>query len=271
MSRKSRHVFFSVALTSMVVFAAYARDVYINPNFPISGQRSDGRTTLSPPVIAAVDSCSTHVYVESFIPKATVRVILNGSTVIGVAIPEFGFVAVKVTKVLQVGDKLTATQTVNGLTSAPSNPATVVAAMPMPLPAPSVNLPIYACGHVAAVGGLLPGVSVSVSDQTVGNAVIGTGFTPNDWGSTWDPVVTSPLVAGHQVTANQSACMFPASSGAPPQTVSGDPSPMLAPQLDPPIVGNDALTLHGLYTGAQTETGGQAGRYLKKLTILVHW
>jgi hypothetical protein len=157
MSRKSRHVFFSVALTSMVVFAAYARDVYINPNFPISGQRSDGRTTLSPPVIAAVDSCSTHVYVESFIPKATVRVILNGSTVIGVAIPEFGFVAVKVTKVLQVGDKLTATQTVNGLTSAPSNPATVVAAMPMPLPAPSVNLPIYACGHVA--GGLLPGVS----------------------------------------------------------------------------------------------------------------
>ena len=71
-----------------------AGDVYVNPKFPIGGGNTGGRSTLSPPVIAAVDECATHVYVVSFMPKATVRVILNGIKVIGTATPRFAFDAV---------------------------------------------------------------------------------------------------------------------------------------------------------------------------------
>ncbi len=234
----------------MLAHRAHAGDVYVNPKFPITGDGNRGRTTLSPPVIADVNACATHVYVVSFMPKATVKVILNGVKVIGVAAPHFAFSAIPLSQPLKTGDKLTATQTVNGLSSAPSHPPTIVGAMPSPLPAPSIDTHIYACGHVVDVDGLLPGVTVSVSDVTAGGAVIGNGFTPNDWGSDWDPVVTSSLPGGDQVTATQASCIPPASHQATLQTINPDPSPVLAPTIDPPIVGNDALTVHGLYTGA---------------------
>jgi len=244
-------------LLILVVGSAEAGRVFVNPQFPITGKGTEGRTTLSPPVISAVDSCSTHVYVQSYMPKATVKVILNGGPIIGVATPTFAFGEVPLTQALKAGDKLTAIQIVNGSTSLPSNPATIVGAMPPTLPAPTVNPSLYACGRVAVTEGLLPGVNVSVNDLSAGNAVIGTGFTPNDWGSTSDPVVTSSLVGGHSITATQTSCSTPPSPQAVPQIVNPDPTPVLAPQLDAPIVGNDALTLHGLYTGANIQAFDQ--------------
>jgi hypothetical protein len=74
--------------------------------------------------------------VDSFVPKATVKVFLNGTTLIGGPIaPKQGFYAVPLTQALHVGDKITATQTVNGVTSVPSQPM-VVGAMPAKLPRP---------------------------------------------------------------------------------------------------------------------------------------
>jgi hypothetical protein len=230
-----------------------AEPVFINPKFPIVGGNTGGRSTLSPPVITAVDNCSTHVFVQSFIPKATVRVYLNGSTLIGSATPHFGFEAIPLTQPLNVGDKLTATQSVNGFVSVPSNPATIVGSLPATLPMPAVDKHIYACGHIVPVGNLLPGVTVSVNDQSTGGVAIGNGFTPNNWGSNWAPVGTSALTAGHQITATQSACSAPPSPAAPAQSVNDEPTPMFEPKLDPPILGNDAVTLHDLYTGANVE------------------
>ena len=241
-----------IACAAVVVCAlpAPARDVYINPNYPIKGGRTEGRSTLSPPVIAAVDECSRHVYVESYIPKATVRIYLNGGPVIGTATPKFGFGAIKLTHALHTGDKLTAKQFVNGLQSLASSPPVIVGALPNPLPPPSVDKHIYQCGNIVAVDDLLPGVTVGVQDVTAGNATIGNGFTPNDWGSNWDPTYTTGLAVNDQITATQASCSAPPSMASMAQPVLADPSPVLPPQLDLPIVGNDALTMHGLYTGA---------------------
>jgi hypothetical protein len=231
---------------------AIAGDLYVNPNFPINGGCGAKNTTLSPPVIAAVNECATHVYVQSFMPKAKVRVFLNGTTPIGTATPVFAFDAVALSGPLHTGDKLTATQTVNGLTSAPGLPV-VVGAMPAALPAPTVGKDIYACGRVVPVHNLLPGVAVSVQDASVGSATIGGGFTPNDWGTDWVPAVTSSLVNGHKITAVQSACGKPPGPSTAPESVQADPAPMLSPVLDKPIVGNDAITFHHLYTGSTIE------------------
>src|SRR5262249_12820793 len=61
---------------------------------------------------------------------------------------------------------------------------------------------------------LISGVTVEVRDRTTGS-VIGNGSTPNDWGIDWDPVLTSPLNAGHMVDARQFAC-----TGVPPSPYS---------------------------------------------------
>jgi hypothetical protein len=237
----------AVFLALFWALAAHADRVVINDKFPIQGKNGP---TLSPPHLEQTNECATHVYVDSFVPHATINVYL-GSTVIGGPIaPEFGFWAVPLTHALHTGDKLTATQTVNGVTSAHSAVMTVTA-MPNNLPAPSIPPPIYACGHVVPVHGLVSGVDVEVHDVTAGS-VIGKGFTPNDWGSDWDPAVTSALVAGHEIKAMQSACTGVKSGLSAAQMVMPDP-PIPAPVLDPPIVNNDAITMHDLLTGAAVE------------------
>ena len=140
-------------------------DVYINDRYPISNPARGGNS-LSPPHIAATNECSTHVYVDLFIPKATIRVYLNGTTtIIGSATPQTGFAAIPLSQQLQVGDKVTATQTVNGVVSAPSA-AAVIDDMPKILPKPTVDPNIYACGRIVPVHGLLSGVTVQVTDET---------------------------------------------------------------------------------------------------------
>src|SRR5215471_9132625 len=178
---------------------AYADDVYINPKYPITGH---GGPALSPPHVDQTNECAIHVYVDSFLPKATVKVFLNGTTLIGGPIaPKQGFYAVPLTQALHVGDKITATQTVNGVTSAPSQPM-VVGAMPAKLPAPDVSSAVYACGRIVSVSGLVSGANVEVRDNHLGT-IIGHGSTPNDWGDDWSPVFTASLANGHDVSARQ--------------------------------------------------------------------
>jgi LGFP repeat len=230
--------------------------VYINDKYPIRDPGKDGNS-LSPPHIAATHECSSHVYVDSFLPKATIRVYLNGTTQIGSATPHTGFWAVPLSVQLHVGDKITATQTVNGVISAASAPA-VIDAMPQTLPTPTIDPKIYACGRIVPVHNLLSGVTVEVTDTTA-NMPIGSGSTPNLWGSDWSPVGTSSLTAGHQVTAKQTACGNRHSDPSSPATVVlPDPTPMASPKLVPPIVGNDTLTIDGVYTGSHIEAANTA-------------
>lgn len=235
-----------LGLSMCVPGTAAQEKININDKFPIRGPNGPN---LSPPHVEPTNECATHVYVDSFVPHATIRVYLNGTTLIGGPIaPEFGFAAIKLVHPLHVNDKITATQEVNGVKSAPSA-TMVVGKMPGSLPPPVITQPIYACGRVVPVHNLISGVAVEVRDITDGK-LIGTGSTPNDWGSDWVPVVTSSLVAGHKLEATQFACTHIKSNPSAPETVQNDPSPMQAPKLDPPVVGNDAITASNLYTGA---------------------
>lgn len=228
-------------------------DVYINKDYPIQGR--DGVPELSPPNIEATSDCTTHVYVDSFVPKATIHVWL-GTAIIGSATPHGAFAAVPLTQQLHPTDKVTATQTVNGVTSAHSKPA-IIGALPANLPTPTLDPHIYACGRVVPVHNLISGATVAVKDATT-NTQIGSGFTPNVWGSDWAPIGTSALTAGHQITATQTACGSRTSAPSANATVLSDPSPMNKPTLVPPIVGNDTVTLDNLYIGALLEAQNTA-------------
>jgi hypothetical protein len=237
----------AVVLGFSFMASACAGDIFINPKYPIRGKEG---VALSRPHVELTSECSTHVYVDSFVPKATLKIFLNGTTLIGGPVaPKVGYYAVPLSQVLHTGDAITATQTVNGVTSAPSAQM-IVGAMPASLLAPDVGSAIYACGRVAPVNGLVSGVTVEVQDESTGTT-IGNGFTPNDWGGDWAPVVTSALLDGHQLRARQSACTGAASPLSGSRTVNADPAPVIAPTLDEPIVGNDSITAHDLLTGSE--------------------
>jgi hypothetical protein len=233
------------AIGLALAFPAAAQvQVVINDKWPIRGK--DG-PTLSPPHVEPTNECSKSVYVDGFVPHATITVFRGGATIGGPFATYFGFADVPVAQ-LHTGDNITATQTVNGVTSAHSA-IMVVGKMPSTLPRPTMEPKIYACGRVAPVHNLVPGVTVEVRDLTA-PAVIGTGATPNLWGGDWDPVVTSALVKAHMITAKQSSCTGVNSADAAPVAVLVDPAPIKFPTFDTPIIGNDAITAHGLYIGS---------------------
>lgn len=236
-------LFLAIVVAYFLGATARADDIVINQRYPVSAKN------LSPPNIEATNECAASVYVDAFVPHATVKVYLNGTTIIGGPVaPEFGFAAINLTHALHTGDKVTATQTVNGITSKPSTPM-VAGTMPTTLLAPIVSTPIYACGRIVPVNGLISGVKVEVRDATAGTTV-GNGATPNSWGNDWAPVGTSSLTAGHQIDARQLACTGVTSPFSGARAVSGDPSPVSVPSLDPPVVGNDAITASHLLVGA---------------------
>jgi len=228
--------------------SASAQDgkVIINPKYPIRG---DNGVNLSPPQVEQTNECAKAVWVDSFVPGAEITVFKGGSTLIGGPFAtQFGFAAVPLTVTLATGESITAKQTVNGVTSAPSLPM-IVGTMPSTLPAPTIDPNIFACGRIVPVHNLVSGVNVEVTDATTGTP-IGAGATPNLWGSDWDPVATSSLVAAHHITARQTSCTGHISPNAPIVPVKADPAPIPAPVLDTPIVGNDAITAHDLDIGS---------------------
>ncbi len=240
---KTIKLFFAIAVPYFLAATARADDVVINQRYPVSANN------LSPPNVEATNECATAVYVDSFVPHATVTVYRNGTTIIGGPVaPEFGFAAISLTQPLHTGDNVTATQTVNGITSKPSAPM-VAGAMPTALPAPIITTPIYACGRIVPVNRLISGVKVEVRDATAG-ATVGNGATPNGWGNDWVPVGSSSLTAGHQIDARQLACTGVTSPFSGARAVSRDPSPVSVPSLDLPVVGNDAITANNLLVGA---------------------
>lgn len=239
---------FALALVFSMCARAQGQKVFINDRWPIQGPEG---AELSPPHVEPANECARAVYVDSFIPHATIRVFLGTTLIGGPTASEYGFIAISLTQPLHVGDQITATQTVNGVTSAHSAPM-IAGTMPSTLPAPVIDPNIYACGHVVPVHNLASGVTVKVEDLTAGNS-IGSGATPNLWGGDWDPVVTQALLAGHKITAEQSACTGVQSPMAAAVPVKAEPSPLQAPTLDPPIIGNDAITAHHLYTGSLLE------------------
>ncbi len=234
----------------------------LNKNLPIKGD--NGQVYLSAPYIVPTYGCSLRVRIMSFVPGATINVYLTATQagpvspkqLIGgpVALAVNGM-TVPLTQALKTFDQLEATQTFLGVTSGLSAPMTV-GPMPTSLPQPTIDgKNVFACGVIAPTYNLLSGVAVKIFDKTAGGAVIGSDTTPDDWGSNWDPVLTSALDAppraspAHDIYAEQSACNG-ATSGPGP-AVSVQPQPAVnQPDVVSAIVGNNTVTLGDLLTGA---------------------
>jgi hypothetical protein len=139
-----------------------------------------------------------------------------------------------------------------------------VGAMPTSLDNPTVAPPIYACGQIAPVTGLVSGVQLEVQDATRGQ-IIGTDSIPNFYSSDGsDPPTVSPLDAppkttsAHDVNAKQLACTGVHSNFGPAKQIDAQPTACHPPVVERPIIGNDAVTLDHLYVGAlvQVNDGG---------------
>lgn len=237
--RRAVAVVFIASLLPSPLVAGYRQ---LDQRYPVQGPNN-----LSPPVVKSpIHDCAQMVYVSGFIPGAMVNV-YAGASVVATKSPLFGFDDFILSRQVHTGEQITATQTWNGITSAHSIHPVSVTAMPA-LTKPAITSTIYACGQVVPVGNLVPSSEVTVTDTSVPPpGTIGHSFNDAEW---W-PAVTSPLVAGHAITATQSGCTTPPTSeAADPATVRPEPSPIPMPTLDPPVVGNDAVTMRHLFTGA---------------------
>jgi hypothetical protein len=262
-NRRTASIFtlvFPLVWLVLLTCSAARSQITINQRYPIRGDKG---SNLSAPTLVPTGQCSQHVKVTSFVPGAIIDVYLvathSGPVApkkrIGgpVALAVDGM-AVNLTQALDSGDQVEATQTVNSVTSGLSLPMTA-GSMLSSLPDPTIDgTNIYQCGAVVPVYNLESGVNVSVFDKTSGSSSpIGTGSTPNDWGSTWAPVVTSPLTLGHQIDAQQSACNGAKSGTGPSQPVQASPNPPPEPQVVSAVVGSKAVTVKGLFTGAAVQ------------------
>jgi len=217
--------------------------VWINGQFPVRSE-----ATLSPPVVGKpIHVCAKAVHVSGFVPHATVRVLANGVDV-GSAVSFFGFEDIQLTRELNLGEHITATQEVNGTTSVPSNDAVTVTDYPA-LSKPIVSSDIFVCGRVVPVDNLEPSAVVEVWQ---GGTKIGEANSTQ----AHIAVVVVALVAGQAVTARQVACPGRSSSRivgptSDPMNVQPAPNPMPKPLLNNWYPGNDAVTLHNLRPGAE--------------------
>jgi len=137
----------------------------------------------------------------------------------------------------------------------------VVGFYPTILNKPVALAPVYACGRVVPADHLNPGTQVTAFQQ--GNTV---AISSANVTQSWQPVVTSALVPNTNVFVRQTAC--PGVTGhekhADSDAIPVSPNPTIVPPpvVETPLVGADALTLHGLLTGSGvdvSESGGVIG------------
>ena len=214
------------------------------------------KMNISPPIVdPPIHECALTVEVSAFAPKAVVSVFANGSEPIGKDVLKHPPGKIKLTRALKLGEKITATQTVGSVSSDPSYDPVPVTDYPN-LTKPVVVPDIYECGRVVPVANLVASTHVEVSDFTPSPpSLLGTGETTGEW----DAIVTSPLVAGHQITAQQIACPnIPTKTvrspvSAPPLSVKSAPNPPPTLSIDSYIPGTEQLVVRNLLVGAQIQ------------------
>jgi hypothetical protein len=203
--------------------------------------------TIPPPVITPpILACTAQVAVTGCLPGALVRVFasVGGPPVlVGVARTFGSGVVVGVVGVLQAGWKLTSTQEVGGVQSAPSHVVPVTRG-----PAPGrleVVGPLLPCARCVEVARALPGARVDVYQAGVW---IGGGYTA---GATCDVEVYPGLLAGAAVSASQALCGRTSKPSS--MTVLGKDPPLPRPVIASAFSGDSYVTVSGLVRGATVE------------------
>lgn len=203
---------------------------------------------LSLPVISGpIYECAEAVPVHGFTPRAVVRVYVDRNDLVGERRCRFGAATIDLNRLLDPGEEVTATQTINNVTSVHSLRSVTVKELPegeLQSDPPNVSENIYECGRVVPVSELTPSVKVEVADN---NSVIGSDSTGNGG---WESVTTSPLHANQPVRAREIAC-----HDDPERRVEGpwpnpervqqapDPMPKLAISDESLVEGNDTVVL----------------------------
>src|SRR5579863_9445558 len=157
---------------------AQGRGPNINERFPIKEPNS-----LSPPIVGPIGECAKAVHVSGFLPHAIVRVQVNGVQEVS-AQPYFAEADINLSHPLVLNDKVTATQEVLGITSAPSVAPAVASAYPA-LNKPVVGPDLFSCGQIVPVNMLNPGTVVDVFRNAASPAIGQANAT-----EVWEPIFT---------------------------------------------------------------------------------
>jgi len=246
----------TLLLCVFVIGCANTGHVRINERFPVGKPGN-----LSPPIVdKPIHECAGAVHVRGFAPGALVEIWVGQAELVGTAIPDFGFADITLTRALALGESITATQTVNNVKSDYSSIPALVTAWGPALNRPTVVPEIWECGRIVSVNDLVPSTRVKIFEDGTPR---GQAESPQGYKSVF---TNAKLTANKPVTAQQLAC-----EDSPAKTISSplslplqvNPSPgvnFTAPELiaDTLIVGNDAITLTGLYQGAHVKIYDQS-------------
>jgi len=170
----------SIGLAPLAL-SAQGRGPNINDRFPIKEPNS-----LSPPIVGPIGECAQAVHVSGFLPHALVRVQVNGVQEAS-AQPYFAEADINLPHPLVLNDKVTATQEVLGITSAPSVAHSVASAYPA-LNKPVVGPDLFSCGQIVPVNMLNPGTGVDVFRNGTPPAIGHANAT-----EVWEPIFTQSL------------------------------------------------------------------------------
>ncbi len=225
-----------------------------NDHYPLRGPDELSPPRVQPPIY----TCAQAVSVYGFIPGATVDVYANGLEHLGrISAPDTYWPIphdVKVSRPLNVGDVISATQTYTGISSKQSFDPVVVGDAPA-ITTPVVDPDLWECGQIANVHNLRPSAHVELVDLdgSPTGTVIGTGESTTENLS----VATSKLVAHHHIAAIQIFCRgMPTETKSPPsvaQVVPIAPRPPNPPTLGAPVPGSHTIDLHQLLVGSYVE------------------
>jgi outer membrane protein assembly factor BamB len=232
------------------------RDPHIVRN---PGKLDENRELISPPTLGQpIYACSSNVTITNFLQHAKLNVFINGApapnpSVIGdIPIPGINF---DTGHVFVAGDTVFVTQTVDGVTSGPSNTVPVTSHTedyPAGLPKPRLfKHPLRQCGHAVLVEDVVPGSTVSVfSEKALGGGVFDTpvtvgGFNAStEWGLNWTGV-NPQFELGARVSAQAKLCTD-TSQRSDFEITELAPSPMPAGSIEPPVIeGQSIVTIWG--------------------------
>jgi len=254
-----------VVMASFIMFFAWLAAIFIalpssaiaqdreDPHVQHGGRRiKDDSKVLSPPILRKpIYECADTVVVQGFVPGAKIQVYVGGSppaagggTGITPSGEPFG-----VGTAFTIGQVITATQTVGGVESAPSNAVVVTsykedypAGMPQPRIAPT---PCFDCGRAVGVADVIPGATYKVfTEDALGGGTFG---PPVEVGSNKDFPYTfvSPAFKKSQRVTTQAFICGDKSPVSLPQIVQAAPGVTPGAVLDPVFEGADRVVVRG--------------------------
>lgn len=184
---------------------------------------------VAPPVVLEpLCAAQTSVTVSNYKAGALIEIFQNGVSLGRGQAPDqpsFDFPVPPLTG----GDVATATQSLCGIASVPSN-GVIVDAAPNAIPTPQVPGPLFECASVVRVRNLHVGARVTVFSTLLG-AEIG---EQQAFDTTVDVSVAPLLIKGDHIFAVQIGCGLTSHRSAPPQRVHPEPA-LNTPQVVPPL------------------------------------